>query len=73
MQTERELYMGIRIYEEITIFQAWKFSGKDRFVNASFPSLIKDGNDNSFPLIHLHSSNAFFEDFTGKNFYTFFD
>ena len=29
--------------------QAWKFGGNNRFVTASFPSLIKDGNDNSFP------------------------
>ena len=49
--------------------QAWKFGGKDRFVTASFPSLIKYGNDNSFPQIDLHNKNAFFEDLTGKHFY----
>ena len=49
--------------------QAWKFGGIDRFVTASFPSLIKDDNDNSFPQIHLHNTNAFFEDLTGKPFY----
>ena len=51
--------------------QAWKFGGKDRFVTASFPSLIKDGNDNSFPQIHLLNTNTtfFFEDLTGKHFY----
>ena len=37
--------------------QAWKFGGNDRFVTAS---LIKDGNDNSFPHIHIHNTNAFF-------------
>ena len=40
--------------------QAWKFGGKDRFVTASFPSLIKDGNDNSFPQIHLLNTNTTF-------------
>ena len=48
--------------------QAWKFGGNDRFVPASFPSLIKDGNDNSFLQIHLHNTNAFFEDLTRKHF-----
>ena len=37
-----------------------KFGGKDRFVTASFPSLIKDGNDNSFPQIHLLNTNTTF-------------
>ena len=49
--------------------QAWKFGGNDRFVPASFPSLIKDGNDNSFLQIHLHNTNAFFENLTDKHFY----
>ena len=49
--------------------QVWKFSGNDRFVIASFPSLIKDGNDNSFHQVHLHNANAFFEDLTGTHFY----
>ena len=49
--------------------QAWKFGGNDRFFTASFPSLIKDGHDNSFPQIHLHNTNGFFEDLTGKYFY----
>ena len=31
--------------------------------------LIKDRNDNSFPQIHLHITNTFFEDVTGKHFY----
>ena len=35
----------------------------------SFLLLIKDSNDNSFPQIHLHNTNAFFEDLTGKHFY----
>ena len=48
--------------------QACKFGGNDRFVPASFPSLIKDGNDNSFLQIHLHNTNAFFEDLTRKHF-----
>ena len=34
-----------------------------------FPPLIKDGIDNLFPQIHLHNTNAFFEDLTGKHFY----
>ena len=42
--------------------QARKFGGIDRFVLTSFPSLIKDGNNNSFPQIHLHNKNAFSED-----------
>ena len=50
--------------------QAWKFGRNDRFVTSSFPSLIKDGNDNSFPQIHLHNTNAFFEDLTGKYLYS---
>ena len=41
--------------------QVWNCGGNDCFVTASFPSLIKDGNDNSFPQIHLHKTNAFFE------------
>ena len=49
--------------------QAWKFGWEDRFVTTSFPSLIKDGNNNSFPQIHLHDTNAFLEDLTGKLFY----
>ena len=50
--------------------RAWKSGGNDRFVTVSFPSLIKDGNDNSFPHIHIHNTNAFFfEDLTGKHFY----
>ena len=48
--------------------QAWKFGGNDRFVTAQFPWLIKDGNDNSFPQIHVHNKNAFFQDLTGKHF-----
>ena len=35
----------------------------------SFPSLIKDSDDNLFSQIHLHNTNAFLEDLTGKNFY----
>ena len=49
--------------------QAWKFGGNDCFVTASFPLLIKDGNVNSFPQIHLHNTNAFLEDLTGKYCY----
>ena len=48
--------------------QAWKFGGNDRFVTVSFPSLLKDGNDNSFPQIHLHHTNIFLEDLTGRHF-----
>ena len=32
-------------------------------------SLIKVGNDNSFPQIHLHNTGAFLEDLIGKHFY----
>ena len=53
------------------IMQAWKFGRNDRFVLTSFPSLIKDGNNNSFPQIHLHNKNTFSEDWTGKHFYKF--
>ena len=53
----------------VSTIQAWKFGGSDRFVTASFPSLVKDGNHNSFPQIHLHNTNTFFEDLTGKHFY----
>ena len=56
-------------YFVIFSVQAWKFSQNDRFVTASFPSLIKDGNYNSFLQIHLHNINAFFEALTGKQFY----
>ena len=49
--------------------QAWKFGGNDCFVTTSFPSLIKDGNDDSFSQIHLHNKNAFSEDLTCKHFY----
>ena len=49
--------------------QAWKFGGNDRFVTASFLSLIKDSNNNLFPQIHLHNANTFFEDLIGKYFY----
>ena len=48
--------------------QAWKCGGNNRFVTTLFPSLIKDGNDNSIPQIHLHNRNAIFEDLTGKHF-----
>ena len=48
--------------------QAWKCGGNDRFVTTLFPSLIKDGNDNSIPQIHLHNRNAIFEDLTSKHF-----
>ena len=54
---------------KLLYIQAWKFGGNDRFVTASFPSLLKDGNDNSFPQIQLHNTNAFFEDLTGTHFY----
>ena len=57
------------IYLNEMQWQAWKFGGNDRFVTASFPSLIKDGNDNSFPQIHLHNTDATFEDLTSKHFY----
>ena len=43
---------------------------KDCFVTASFPSFIKEGNNNSFPQIYLHDTNAFFEDLTSKHFYS---
>ena len=49
--------------------QAWKSGKNDCFITASFPSLIKDGNSNLVPQIHLHNTNAFFEDLTGKYFY----
>ena len=49
-------------------WQAWKFGGNDHFVTALFLSLIKDSNDNLFPQIHLHNTNAFSEDLTGKHF-----
>ena len=49
--------------------QAWKFGRSDCFVTASFPLLIKDSNDNLFPQIHLHNTNAFSEDLIGKHFY----
>ena len=48
--------------------QAWKFGRDDRFITTSFPSLIKDGNNNLFSQIHLHNTNAFFEDLTVKHF-----
>ena len=35
----------------------------------SFPLLIKDSNNNLFSQIHLHNTNAYFEDLTGKHFY----
>ena len=35
------------------------FGGNNYFATVSFLSLIKDGNDNSFPQIHLHNTNAF--------------
>ena len=38
---------------------AYIFGGNNRFATASFLSLIKDGNDNSFLQIHLHNTNAF--------------
>ena len=47
---------------------AYIFGGNNRFATASFLSLIKDGNDNSFLQIHLHNTNAFFEDLTRKHF-----
>ena len=53
-------------YFVIFSVQAWKFDQNDRFITASFPSLIKDGNYNSFLQIHLHNINAFFEALTGK-------
>ena len=49
--------------------EALKFGGNDLFLTALFLSLIKDGNDNLFPQIHLRNTNAFFEDLTGKYFY----
>ena len=49
--------------------QAWKFGENNHFITMSLPSLIKDGNNNLFPQIHLHNTNAFFEDLTGKHFY----
>ena len=53
----------------LTKHQAWKFDGNNCFVTMLFPLLIKDGNDNLLPQIHLHNINAFFEDLTGKHFY----
>ena len=49
--------------------QAWRFGTNDHFITASFLSLIKDGNNKSFPQIQLHNINAFSEDLTGKDFY----
>ena len=43
--------------------QVWKFGENDCFVTASFPSLLKDDNDNSSPQIHLHNTNTFFRRF----------
>ena len=34
-----------------------------------FPSLMKDGNDDLFPQIHLHNRSSFFEDLTSKHFH----
>ena len=43
------------------------FGGNNCFVTTLILSLIKDGSDNLFPEIHLHKTNAFFEDLTGKH------
>ena len=51
----------------LKICQRWQTL---KFVTASFLSLIKGGNNNLFPRIHLHNTNAFFEDLTGKHFYS---
>ena len=34
--------------EKNPLLQAWKFGRNDRFVTASFPSIIKDSNNKSF-------------------------
>ena len=65
----REFCECIQVGFDVCITQAWKFGGNDHFITASFPLFIKDGNDNLFPQIHLHNTNAFFEDLTGKYFY----
>ena len=48
------------IFQFSFIYQAWKFGGNNCFITASFLSLIKDGNDNLFPQIHLHNTNVFY-------------
>ena len=52
-----------------TRLQAWKFGRNNSFITASFLLLITDGSNNLFPQIHLHNTNTFFEDLTGKHFY----
>ena len=41
----------------------------NHFVVMLFPSLMKDGNDDLFPQIHLHNRSSFFEDLTSKHFH----
>ena len=59
---------SLLIFVECPAVQAWKFGRNDCFVTAPFLSLIKDGNDNSFPHIQLHNTNTFSEDLTHKQF-----
>ena len=50
-------------------YQAWKFGRNNYFVTASFLLLMKEDNDNSFPLIHLHNKEHKCTNLTGKHFY----
>ena len=56
-------------FTQVTIIWSSLEIGRNNcFVTALSPSLIKDGNDNLFPQTHLHNTNAFFEDLTGKHY-----
>ena len=60
LQILQILIPGILIILILILIMAWKFGRNDCFITTLFLSLIKDGNNNSFPQIHLHNTNAFF-------------
>ena len=62
-----KIFFHIMLNDILKICQRWQTL---KFVTASFLSLIKGGNNNLFPRIHLHNTNAFLEDLTGKHFYS---
>ena len=65
------IYIGVvSLIMQVLQGQAWKFGRKRSFRYCAVSIINKrNGNNNLFPQIHLHNTNAFFEDLTGKHFY----
>ena len=63
------IYIGVALIMQVLQVQAWKFGRKQSFRYCAVSIINKrDGSNNLFPQIHLHNTNAFFEDLMVNTF-----